>query len=176
MLLLSKDTVHPALITAPETVARIFREQRAKYGNVPLIATSGGFDPLHVGHLKCIQGSAMLKGIDGLLCVIVNGDGFLERKKGFKFMPLEERMDLIAGLKGVDIVVAWDDGTQFVTGALEIMKPNIFAKGGDRSSAENVPEYETCVKIGCTVVFGIGGSEKLQSSSELVRKYQTSQI
>ena len=84
-------------------------------------------------------------------------------------------MELIAGLKGVDLVVAWDDGSQFVTGAIEIMKPNIFAKGGDRSNAENVPEYETCVKIGCTVVFGIGGIEKLQSSSELVRKYQTTQ-
>ena len=174
-MLLYKDSVHPALITTPENVATFFLQQKAKHGNVPLVTTSGGFDPLHVGHLKCIQGAALLKGTDGLLCVIVNGDGFLERKKGFKFMPLEERMELIAGLKGVDLVVAWDDGSQFVTGAIEIMKPNIFAKGGDRSNAENVPEYETCVKIGCTVVFGIGGIEKLQSSSELVRKHQTTQ-
>src|SRR5690349_18883891 len=116
-MLLYKDTIHPALITTPETVARIFLEQRAKYGNVPLITISGGFDPLHVGHLKHIQGAALLKGTDGLLCVIVNGDGFLERKKGFKFMAQQERVDLIAGLKGVDIVVVWDDGTQFVTKA-----------------------------------------------------------
>lgn len=175
-MLLHKDSVHPALITTPESVARIFLEHRAKHGNVPLVTTSGGFDPIHVGHLRCIQGAALLKGVDGLLCVIVNGDGFLRRKKGFTFMPLEERMDLIAGLRGVDVVVPWDDGSQFVTGAIEIMKPNIFAKGGDRSRAENVPEYETCVKNGCTVVFGIGGSEKIQSSSELVQRYQTKQI
>ena len=171
MMLLYKDTIHPALITTPESVARIFLEHKAQHGHVPLVTTSGGFDPIHIGHLKCIQGAAMLKG-DGLFCVIVNGDGFLKRKKGFVFMPLQERMELIAGLKGVDIVVSWDDGGQYVTGAIEIMKPNIFAKGGDRSTAENVPEYETCVKIGCTVVFGIGGAEKLQSSSELVQKYQ----
>ncbi len=175
-MLLYKNTVHPALITTPRSVAQIFLECKAKYGaNVPLVTTSGGFDPIHVGNLKCIQGAAMLKGEDGLLCVIVNGDGFLERKKGFVFMPLDERMDLIAGLKGVDVVVPWDDGSQFVTQAIEIMKPNIFAKGGDRSRAENVPEYQTCVNIGCNVVFGIGGVEKLQSSSELVQRYQKSQ-
>jgi D-beta-D-heptose 7-phosphate kinase/D-beta-D-heptose 1-phosphate adenosyltransferase len=86
-------------------------------------------------------------------------------------MPLEERMELISSIKGVDFVVPWDDGTQFVTGAIEIMKPNIFAKGGDRSIAENVPEYDACVKIGCKVVFGIGGKHKIQSSSALIEKY-----
>jgi len=171
-MLLYKDSLHPAMISTPEGVAKIFAEHKHKHGNTPLVATSGAFDPIHHGHLRCIQSSALLKGPDGLLVVIVNGDGFLHRKKGYVFMPLQERMELIAGLKGVDLVVPWDDGGQFVSGAIEIMKPNIFAKGGDRSVAENVPEYDTCIKTGCTVVFGIGGSEKLNSSSELIRRYQ----
>jgi len=64
-----------------------------------VVATSGGFDPMHVGHLRCIQGAADLGDI---LVVIVNSDGFLNRKKGFTFMPHEERMEIIAGLAGVD--------------------------------------------------------------------------
>jgi len=158
-------------ITTPQVVAQHFAGAKDKFKHVPLVSTSGGMDPLHVGHVRCIKAAAMLKGENGLFVVIVNGDGFLVRKKGYVFMPLEERMEMISSIKGVDFVVPWDDGTQFVTGAIEIMKPNIFAKGGDRSTAENVPEYETCIKIGCTVVFGIGGQQKVQSSSALIEKY-----
>lgn len=161
------------MITSPETVRSIFDAHKARHGgHVPLVSTSGAYDPCHRGHLQCIHGSALLKGDNGLFVVIVNGDGFLMRKKGYVFMPLEERMELVASLRGIDYVVPWDDGSQFVTGAIEIMRPNIFAKGGDRSTAENVPEYDTCVKVGCHVVFGIGGAEKVQSSSDLVQKMQ----
>ena len=133
------------------------------------VATSGGFDPLHVGHLRCIQRSCEIARQRGAsVVVIVNGDGFLQRKKGFAFMPLEERMEIIAGLAGVDAVVPWDDGTQFVTGALEILRPVVFTKGGDRDSAENVPEFDLCERIGCKVEFGVGGG-KIQSSSDLVK-------
>jgi len=163
----------PGLITTPSAVASIFTAHKSHFtSTVALVATSGGFDPLHIGHLRCIQASAMLKGPDGLLVVIVNGDDFLTRKKGYVFMPLLERMELIASLRGVDFVVPWEDDGQFVTGALEIIKPNIFAKGGDRSRIENVPEYDSCTKIGCHVVFGIGGHHKIQSSSELVKNMQ----
>lgn len=133
------------------------------------VTTSGGFDPLHVGHLRCIQGSVDLARQNKVpLVVIVNGDGFLTRKKGFAFMPEMERAEIIAGIAGVDAVVIWDDGTQFVTGALDILRPIVFAKGGDRDSAANVPEFELCEKIGCKVVFGVGGG-KIQSSSDLVK-------
>lgn len=140
-----------------------------------IVATSGGFDPLHVGHVRCIREAANIARTDisddlGNLVVIVNGDGFLQRKKGYIFMPLKERMEIIAALEGVDFVVPWDDGTQFVTGALEQLMPAYFAKGGDRSTAENVPEFEVCKKIDCEVLFGIGGSDKAQSSSDLVKK------
>lgn len=140
-----------------------------------VVATSGGFDPLHVGHLRCIQESANYKLLPdyghgfGSLVVIVNSDEFLLRKKGFIFMPLEQRLEMIDGLRGVDYVVSWEDGTQFVTGALEILQPNVFTKGGDRSIAANVPEFDMCQQIGCEVVFGVGGRNKIQSSSELTR-------
>jgi len=129
-----------------------------------VVATSGGFDPMHVGHLRCIQDAAELGDI---LVVIVNSDEFLQRKKGFAFMPHQERMEIIAGIAGVDYVVGWDDGSQTVTGALDILQPAIFAKGGDRDAASNVPEYDLCDKIGCEVKFNIGGG-KIQSSTNLI--------
>lgn len=133
------------------------------------VTTSGGFDPMHVGHLRCLQESALVASARSVpLVVIVNGDGFLQRKKGFAFMPEMERAEIIAGVRGVDAVVLWDDGSQFVTGALEILRPVIFTKGGDRDTAANVPEFDLCEKIGCKVMFGVGGG-KIQSSSDLVR-------
>ena len=139
--------------------------------NTKIIATSGGFDPLHIGHLRCIQDAAHLYP-DNILVVIVNGDGFLERKKGKPFMKLEERMEIIAGLSCVDYVVSWDDGSQFVSKCLEIIEPDIFAKGGDRSKPEDVPEYQICKKIGCEIVFNVGGG-KIQSSSNLIKNVRT---
>lgn len=124
---------------------------------------------MHVGHLRCIQESVEIARQHKVpLVVIVNGDGFLKRKKGFAFMPEAERAEIIAGIAGVDAVVIWDDGTQFVTGALEILRPIIFTKGGDRDSASNVPEFDLCEQIGCKVVFNVGGG-KVQSSSDLVK-------
>jgi cytidyltransferase-like protein len=133
----------------------------------PVIMTSGGFDPLHIGHLRCIQESAKL---GATLIVVVNEDGFLMRKKGYKVMSVEDRMEIIDGLKGVDYVVPYDDGSQFISGAIELIKPDVFAKGGDRAKPEDIPEWDTCQKVGCKVVFDIGGG-KIRSSSELVKKH-----
>lgn len=145
-----------------------FRENLHRYtGKLPkIVATSGGFDCLHCGHTRCIQSSALL---GDCLVVIVNGDGFLQRKKGYVFMTLGERMEIISSLRGVDHVLAWDDGTQLVDGALTILRPDIFTKGGDRSSPTCMAqaELEACEHIGCTVVYGVGGTEKVQSSSRL---------
>lgn len=137
--------------------------------NEKLIVTSGGFDPMHVGHLRCLIESAAIARKSGpkfKFAVIVNGDGFLTRKKGFSFMCEAERLEIIAGVRGVDYVVPWDDGGQTVTGALEILRPYAFTKGGDRDAAANVPEFELCERIGTKVIFNVGGG-KIQSSSHL---------
>ena len=138
--------------------------------NERLIVTSGGFDPMHVGHLRCLIESSELAqkaGRKTRLAVIVNGDGFLLRKKGYAFMPEAERMEIIAGVKGVNYVVPWDDGSQTVTGALAILKPVAFTKGGDRDAASNVPEFDLCEQMGTQVIFNVGGG-KIQSCSKLV--------
>ncbi len=142
--------------------------------NEVLIVTSGGFDPLHIGHLRCIRESAEIvrkkKNVREKrlkLAVIVNGDGFLYRKKGKPFMPEAERLEIIAGIDGVDYIVPWDDGSQTVIGAINILRPIAFTKGGDRDSASNVAEFDICNEVGCEVIFGVGGG-KIQSSSWLI--------
>ena len=82
-------------------------------------------------------------------------------------MNVSERMEIISGIRGVDEVTTWDDGSQTVIGAIDILKPSYFTKGGDRSDPSVVPEYEICRKINCDIVFGVGG-EKIQSSSDLI--------
>jgi len=149
--------------------------QQVDVYNERLIVTSGGFDPMHVGHLRCLIESAELARKSGpkfKLAVIVNGDGFLLRKKGYAFMPESERLEIIAGVRGVDYVVPWDDGGQTVTGALEILHPFAFTKGGDRDAAANVPEFDLCEKMGTKVIFNVGGG-KIQSSSSLVGALKT---
>ena len=140
--------------------------------------TSGGFDPLHIGHVRCIQETAAMASsadnypsqLTGVVVVVVNADSFLIRKKGYAFMPAEERMEIIHSLRGVDHVVLWEtDGDQTVCQAIEILKPNFFTKGGDRFDASTIPEWQICQQIGCKIITGVGG-EKIQSSSDLVEK------
>ncbi len=134
----------------------------------PIYMTSGGFDPLHIGHLRCILDTTSMADKDGgYVVVIVNGDGFLDRKKGVAFIPEKERADCIAGIRGVDAAVIWDDGGQTVTGAIAKLKPTYFTKGGDRAAPEDIPEWEICQEVGCKVLFNVGGG-KVQSSSALV--------
>ncbi|MHA2108854.1 MAG: adenylyltransferase/cytidyltransferase family protein [Candidatus Hodarchaeales archaeon] len=137
------------------------------YNNI--VMTSGGFDPIHIGHLKCIQESAKIAG-DNVFVVIVNGDSFLKEKKGYSFMTIDERVEIISAIKGVDYVVVHEKpGDMTVCEPIEVLKPMLFTKGGDRNSFENVPESKVCMDVGCRVVFDVGG-DKIQSSSELVNE------
>lgn len=142
------------------------------WGKIPIYMTSGGFDPLHIGHARCILETTDMADTDGgYVIVVVNGDGFLERKKGGAFMPECERAEIIAGLRGVDAVLIWDDGTQNVIGAIKKIKPTYFTKGGDRAEPKDIPEWEICQEIDCEVMFNVGGG-KIQSSSWLLRKLE----
>ena len=145
----------------------------------PIYMTSGGFDPIHVGHVRCIKGTvqrARNKDIHpwemkGLVVIVVNADSFLIRKKGYAFMPVDERMEIINSMDGVDFVVPWEtDGDQTVCGAIEILKPGFFTKGGDRFDASTIPEWSICQKVGCEIITGVGEGGKIQSSSELIQR------
>jgi cytidyltransferase-like protein len=126
------------------------------------VAVSGGFDPLHKGHIRLFRGAAEL----GRVIVILNTDEWLKRKKGYVFQNYEERAEIILSIRHVDEVVKAidDDGT--VCKTLERLGVDIFANGGDRIES-NTPEKELCEKYGIEMVYGVGG-DKVQSSSKLV--------
>lgn len=126
------------------------------------IMVSGGFDPLHIGHLRMIKEAAQ----HGKVIVVVNSDAWLLRKKGFIFMPFEERKEIIEGYTEVDRVEAVDDSDGTVCEALWRLKPTYFANGGDRTS-NNTPEMRVCEQLGIEMLWGVGGG-KIQSSSEMV--------
>ncbi len=139
-----------------------------KEGGHKVYMTSGGFDPLHIGHLRCIQGTANLaQDSNGKVLVLVNGDQFLINKKGKPFMNIEERLEIVAGIRGVDLACEWYDGTQTVEQAIALFRPHAFTKGGDRDDPTNIPEWDIAMKVGCEVILGVGGG-KIQSSSNLI--------
>jgi len=126
------------------------------------IVISGGLDPIHIGHVRMIQSAAQL----GEVTIVLNSDAWLKRKKGYVFMPYEERKYVLKQLKGVAEVSAVDDTDGTVCEALERLKPDMFGNGGDRTS-ENTPEAATCQKLNIKMIWNLGG-EKIQSSSGLV--------
>ena len=127
------------------------------------VMVSGGFDPMHIGHVRMIQEAAREF---GEVIVAVNSDDWLLRKKGYVFMPWEERAEIAASIQGVSKVVAFDDADDTACDAIRTYKPTFFANGGDRTT-NNTPEQTVCEELGVTMVWGVGGG-KIQSSSDLV--------
>ena len=125
------------------------------------VATSGYFDPLHVGHLECLE---LAKQLGDKLIVIVNSDLQAKLKKGESFMKQEDRIKIISALKCVDEVFLSIDKDKSQCESLKYLKPNIFAKGGDRMSNE-IPESRVCRELGIEIVDGLG--KKIRSSSKL---------
>ena len=142
-----------------------------KEGNKKTVLVSGGFDPVHIGHVRLFNEA---KKLGDYLIVLVNNDNWLKLKKGQAFMPEEERKEIIEALKPVDEVrlTHHEPGTKdmSVCKDLELIKPDIFANGGDRH-AGNIPEYELCEKLGIQMVFNVGHGGKVRSSSELLKDY-----
>jgi D-beta-D-heptose 7-phosphate kinase/D-beta-D-heptose 1-phosphate adenosyltransferase len=135
-----------------------------------VVVVSGGFDPVHIGHVRMFNEA---RALGDKLVVILNNDNWLILKKGFVFMPEAERKEVIEAFRAVDEVVLTkhEAGTtdMSICRALEELRPNIFANGGDRK-IDNIPEVATCEAIGCEMVFNVGRGGKVQSSSDLARK------
>ncbi len=137
-----------------------------------IVAVSGGFDPVHVGHARMFKEA---RALGDCLVVILNNDNWLRAKKGFVFMPERERAELLRHFAYVDEVVITrhkkNDKDGSVCRELLKVKPHIFANGGDRK-LDNIPEAPICESIDCKMVFNVGHGGKVQSSSWLVERNQ----
>lgn len=136
-----------------------------------VVMVSGGFDPIHIGHIRLMQEA---KKLGDKLIVVLNNDNWLRLKKGSEFMPEEERKEIIEAISGVDEVVISNHtkNTKNMSICEEIkkIKPDIFANGGDRF-ADNIPEFKLCNDLGIQMVFNVGHGGKIRSSSELLKEY-----
>jgi D-beta-D-heptose 7-phosphate kinase/D-beta-D-heptose 1-phosphate adenosyltransferase len=135
-----------------------------------VVLCTGGFDPLHSGHIEYFKAA---RALGDILVVGVNSDAWLTRKKGKYFMPGTERVAIIENLRMVNHCILFNDDDDTAVQAIrnvKMMYPNstiIFANGGDRT-AENIPEMS--VK-GVEFVFGVGGDYKKNSSSQLLKTW-----
>lgn len=136
-----------------------------------VVAVSGGFDPVHVGHVELFKEA---KKLGDKLVVILNNDHWLMQKKGYIFMPQWERKELIEALKPVDKVMLTihkaHPKDMSVSKDLKKLKPDVFANGGDRTT-KNTPEKAACKAIGCKMVYNVGPRGKVQSSSWLLNAF-----
>ena len=128
------------------------------------IMVSGGFDPVHVGHVRMILEASK----QGSVVVVINSDDWLMRKKGYVFMPWQERAEIISAIRGVKSVEEVEDMDNTVCEAILRCKPDIFANGGDRKD-NNTPEVTLCEYLDIDLMWNVGGG-KIQSSSDLVSR------
>ena len=134
-----------------------------------IVIVSGGFDPMHKGHVRMILAAS----IHGAVFILLNSDEWLVKKKGKSFMKLDDRMEILAAMRGVCTVQEVDDSDGSVCKGLEAIRKDhpeskiTFANGGDRF-ADNIPEVATCTKNNIKMLFNVGGN-KVASSSELIK-------
>ena len=140
-----------------------------------VVLVTGGFDPLHSGHLAYFKAA---KELGDKLVVGINSDEWLTRKKGRPFMPFQERAEIIKGLSIVDQIISFDDSDDTACGAIYKTLAThgdikiIFANGGDRTDA-NIPEMSTYESTRYVdFVFGVGGEDKKNSSSWILKEWK----
>jgi D-beta-D-heptose 7-phosphate kinase/D-beta-D-heptose 1-phosphate adenosyltransferase len=137
-----------------------FEDFEAKRPDGRIVVTSGGFDPIHPGHISLLQESAKYGDV---VTAVVNGDGFLRAKKG--------RCLIVSAIRYVDYVVPLEiEGDLTVNEALRRLRPAVFTKGGDRVNAETIPEWDICQELGIEIVTGVG-ADKQWSSSWFLEKW-----
>lgn len=135
-----------------------------------IVVCSGGFDPIHSGHISYLRAA---KRLGDKLVVGVNSDNWLIRKKGKPFMSLDERLQIIQSIKYVDYTMKFmddDDTAKHLLHNVKLMWPSdeiIVANGGDRNQTNN---REAEVE-GITFIFGVGGSHKMNSSSDILKQW-----
>jgi cytidyltransferase-like protein len=148
----------------------------SKRGKPVWVAVSGGFDPLHIGHVRMFKAA---RKYGDKLVIILNNDNWLVNKKGFAFMPEAERKELLLSFPFVDRVVITDhvigDTDRSVVRTIRKVRPHIFANGGDRTPQDAKkkdsslnPEQAYCEEKGIRMVFNVGRGGKIQSSSWMI--------
>lgn len=138
-----------------------------------IVLITGGFDPLHSGHISYFKAA---KKLGDILVVGVNSDNWLTRKKGLPFMPFKERAEIIRNIVGVDFVIDFDDSDGSAKHAIKMVRQSypqdkiIFANGGDRTQ-ENIPEMDI-EDENLEFIFGVGGEDKKNSSSWILQEWK----
>lgn len=140
-----------------------------------IVLVTGGFDPIHSGHISYLREA---KKLGDKLFVGINSDAWLERKKGAAFLPYNERYMITGSLDMVDRIIPFNDDDNTACDAIEfILKTTssdvIFANGGDRNNT-TTPEYEKYSNHpSVEFAFGVGGDDKKNSSSWILDKWKT---
>lgn len=136
-----------------------------------IVVVTGGFDPVHSGHIAYLNAA---KKLGDSLMVGLNSDAWLESKKGRAFMPFLERENILMNIKSVDTVYGFDDRDGSACQLLEWVKQQfpyaeiVFANGGDRTK-DNIPEMSV---DGVEFAFGVGGEDKANSSSWILKEWK----
>ena len=138
-----------------------------------IVLVSGGFDPIHSGHISLIQNASKY----GDVVVLLNSDSWLKRKKGREFLPFNEREIIMNSIKNViDVLSFNDDDSTCIDGIRKAISKYSnydlqFANGGDRNQ-KATPELDFCNKNNIELLWGIGGEEKSNSSSWILKKWE----
>jgi len=142
-----------------------------------IVLATGGFDPIHSGHIAYLHAA---RALGDILVVGVNSDTWLARKKGRAFMPLLERTAVVRNLKDVDFVIDFDDRDGSARRAIQMVRQSypqdhiIFANGGDRTP-NNIPEMDVADN-NLEFQFGVGGTNKANSSSWILEEWKAPRI